>query len=150
VQAEAVAAINEATGGRLTFVEPAWGDNAAATNRILVRIFPGFSSCTENVAGVASLSGPAIRQVTVTYCEARWASHVGISIHELGHAFGLRHSSDPGDVMFPSAGRRRLALSPRERVVMGLMLQRPPGNRFPDNDRSASTASNQQVEFRCP
>lgn len=151
VQSEAVAAINASTGGRFTLAEPVFGDGADGSNRILVRIHPELAACVEGYAGYASVMGIPIRAAVVTFCEPRWASHVGIAIHELGHAFGLRHSSDEGDVMFPQAHwRRRLDLSPRERQLMGLMLQRPAGNRFPDDDRSALATSAVSVEFRCP
>lgn len=153
VQSEAVAAINAGTGGRLVFAEPVFGDGADGANRILVRIYPEYSACVagERVAGVATISGSPIRQVTVTYCEPRWAAHVGIATHELGHAFGLRHSSDGGDVMYPQAHvRRRLDLSPRERQLMPLMLLRTAGNAYPDNDRAASAVRDVTVEYRCP
>jgi hypothetical protein len=41
------------------------------------------------------------------------------------------------------------ASAPAEAVRVRLMLQRPPGNAFPDNDRTASSAAASPVEFRC-
>ena len=36
---------------------------------------------------------------------------------------------------------RSAALGPREILIMNLMLRRPSGNRFPDNDRGAGSAA---------
>ena len=72
------------------------------------------------------------------------------TLHELGHTFGLNHSVDRREIM----GVRRLNaprhFSPREALVMRMMLKRFPGNLFPDNDRQApaqrsSTASSSVV-----
>ena len=65
----------------------------------------------------------------------------------LGNAFGLRDSDSPNDRMFFDWWRRRPNdFSPRERLIMRLMFERPGGNRWPDNDRSlGASASTQQV-----
>lgn len=65
------------------------------------------------------------------------------TLHELGHMFGLAHSSNSEDVM--RTGRfRRIGVeqfSDREVLAMRLMLERPPGNQKPDNDRNASVST---------
>ncbi|HEV8612791.1 MAG TPA: matrixin family metalloprotease [Gemmatimonadales bacterium] len=48
------------------------------------------------------------------------------AIHEVGHALGLAHSADPGDVMFPSTRTNRL--SPRDRATAALLFGLPLGS----------------------
>ncbi len=50
----------------------------------------------------------------------------GIAMHELGHALGLPHSGDPGDIMYPTV--RRPALSARDRATIALLYSLPPGS----------------------
>lgn len=57
--------------------------------------------------------------------------------NNMGNAFGLTHSFDVNDRMYYDWWRRRPNdFSPKESLVMRLMLERPAGNRWPDNDRS--------------
>ena len=61
--------------------------------------------------------------------------------HELGHVFGLAHSGRASDIMWTGPEIYSLGdYSARERLAIGLMLQRVPGNRLPDDDRAALTA----------
>lgn len=82
-----------------------------------------------------------MRRLVITRCEIVFRSVAVVrsntTLHELGHTFGLNHSPDRREIM----GVRRVGMpvrfSPRERLVMALMLKRRPGNLFPDNDRQA-------------
>ena len=53
------------------------------------------------------------------------AAALGIAIHEFGHALGLAHSGNPGDVMYPVSGSGRL--SARDRATIELLYQLPLG-----------------------
>jgi hypothetical protein len=48
------------------------------------------------------------------------------AVHEVGHALGLAHSANPGDVMFPAP--RSPALSERDRRTVELIYSLPPGS----------------------
>ncbi len=50
---------------------------------------------------------------------------LAVAVHELGHAMGLAHSSDPDDVMFPVT--RTARLSQRDRSTLALLYELPLG-----------------------
>jgi len=77
----------------------------------------------------------------IVYCSTAIARSSTAS-HEVGHTFGLRHSPANGEVMFASFSSGRSAdFGAREAMAMHLMAQRRGGNRFPDNDREATSSS---------
>ena len=77
--------------------------------------------------------------------------------HELGHLYGFLHTNGTKDIM--NTFRRRGTVerySPREQLAMRLVLQRPPRNAFPDNDRDVvdartlRTGAYWEAVIRCP
>jgi hypothetical protein len=93
-----------------------------------------------------SVEGGKIIAARIVFLSQGIARLPGIVAHELGHSFGLEHSPDQEDLMFPVVeADKRLSL--RESVVVDLMLKRKPGNRFPDNDRDGGAALGRRVEI---
>jgi hypothetical protein len=136
--AEAIRRLNAATGGipRYVFSADASGSGIVFSPRI----DPTAATCTGGseplrAATTVTLRDGVISGGTMTYCTLAAARDPGLVLHELGHTYGLFHSSSVSDVMWCTAGRPA-DFSPREVLAMGLMRQRRPGNRWPDNDRS--------------
>jgi hypothetical protein len=67
---------------------------------------------------------------------------------EIGHSAGFRHSFDWPDVMYPY-NRSTVAFGLNERVLLGMLFERPGGNRFPDNDRGVPSAVRETVTIVC-
>lgn len=60
--------------------------------------------------------------------------------HELGHTTGLNHSPDSRDLMYRFiTGIERFSRA--ESLSLGMLFERPGGNRFQDNDRDVAAAS---------
>ena len=95
-------------------------------------------------------SAETVRAVIV-YCDPKSARTAVVS-HEMGHTFGLYHSPDSKELMYAFFdGHGAVDFGARESLEMRLMLQRPGGNQFPDDDRSvgATGASGTHV-IVCP
>lgn len=92
-----------------------------------------------------------IARAVIVYCDYKVARTPTVS-HELGHTFGLFHSPDKGELMYAYYnGHGGVDFSARESLEMRLMLQRPAGNVFPDDDRAAAAAAGERIYVtRCP
>lgn len=150
IQRAAVDEINDVVGGRIGYGAPTAGPAPGAAARVSLRIYPAFEPCVASPAnwGIAEIAEGAYTSATITYCRQDAPRDLGLTVHEFGHTVGLRHSSRSSDVMAPFA-RRTNRLSARERLVVQLMLQRPSGNRFPDNDRTARTTAGSPRAVAC-
>jgi hypothetical protein len=146
----AVGSINEANGGTLIYQLSANPPLSATV--IDVSYDPASASCP-GARGFTNwrLSGSTITSASVVYCVPDGPRSATV-VHELGHTFGLQHSPSPPDVMFGTfVSSRAETFTPRERLLMRLMLQRTPGTLFPDNDRDTTGATSIRTEtIRCP
>jgi len=84
-------------------------------------------------------SGETIRAVIV-YCDPK-AARTAVVSHEMGHTFGLYHSPDSRELMYAFFdGHGAVDFGARESLEMRLILQRPGGNQFPDDDRNVGAS----------
>jgi hypothetical protein len=132
VLSDGAATLSAASGGEVQFVV-----EDAAGPGILVRVAvdPADPAMGHHSAlTYRSVEAGQITGARVVFASLAVARSSGIVTHELGHVFGLEHSQDPRDLMYPMVAVSK-RLSGREALAIDLMLKRRPGNRFPDNDR---------------
>jgi hypothetical protein len=134
---EAVSLITEATHGMVVFRTAAAAPDTGLLVRI--RVDPADPEILSRDAGALTYrrlrGGATIVEATIVVRSLDLARRAPLILHELGHVFGLGHS--PGTDGMMTAGPElydRRDFSPREKTSMHLMLQRTPGNRFPDRD----------------
>ncbi len=148
VHEAAAASLSAATGGQVRYV---LGTSATSPVRVDVRYDPADAGCGERVRAYAqnSVRNGEVTGTRIVYCVAD-APRASTVAHELGHAFGLRHSPDPSHLMYGFFVRGRGdELSPPESAAVALMLQRRGNNRFPDNDREAAAFGDTVDRFVC-
>jgi hypothetical protein len=143
---EAVDRVTAASGGQVVYV---LGDQKPASGAYVeTRMDAGDATCAESrVLAFASTftRGSEIIRGLIVFCDPS-AARSSIVSHEMGHTFGLFHSPDKGELMYAYYnGHGGVDFSPRESLEMHLMLQRPAGNVFPDDDRTASAATGERT-----
>jgi predicted Zn-dependent protease len=127
----AVAEINEATELRVVFTVDAEPVAGAV-------VFRTYLDRNLDVAGRAyrELRGDVIVGGRVAFQSRPIARDSRYVAHELGHVLGLQHSTVTTDMMYYQCGDAcPRSFTDNERLTIRLLLQRPPGNRFPDDDR---------------
>jgi hypothetical protein len=136
IHRQAAAQATEATGGLVRFqIESSARGEVVFTSGIE-------GGGPEGALTYRNLKGDTIVGGRITFSDLRYARDLRFVTHELGHALGLQHSLDGADMMHFSCGVGCAeAFSDRERVTIRLLLQRPPGNSYPDRDRGLAAAS---------
>jgi hypothetical protein len=133
---EAVAAINLATEGRVTFVVESVPSAEVAFRTLLD------PAATADALAYRDLRDGVVVGGKVVFASRAAARDPRFLAHELGHALGLQHSLVRTDMMYYACSDQSpFAFTPNEVLTVRLLLQRAPGNRFPDNDRSTDLAA---------
>ena len=145
---EAADRVTAASGGQVAYY---LATEAPATGGwVDVRLNGGDPSC----AGSEYLLGyernftrsAEIVRAEIVYCDYKTARTATAS-HEMGHTFGLFHSPDKTELMYAYYnGHGGVDFGARESLAMRLMLHRPAGNAFPDDDRAATAAAAERAE----
>jgi hypothetical protein len=77
--------------------------------------------------------------------------HTGVWVHEVGNVLGLNHSPRRGlDLMAQAPPIQPPDFSELELVTVRMMLRRPPGKLFPDDDAEVSRSSRSGPGRRVP
>jgi Matrixin len=140
----AAAALTNATNGAVRFEVKGVPSGGTEVTTALAPNDP-------NMAGHAALTyrytdAGRITNSRTVFLSMEVARMASVVTHELGHSFGLEHSADARDLMYPVVTTSKV-LSGREALALELMLKRRPGNRFPDDDREEAAAQGRTVEI---
>lgn len=130
---KAIEAVNEATAGRVVFTL-----DEKPTSHVVFRLVLDAQS-RDGAFTYRTLKDSAIVGGRIVYSNRpsfRPARDVRYVAHELGHALGLQHSIVATDMMYYTAHLTSPEIfTEAEKLTIKLLLQREPGNRFPDRDR---------------
>ena len=141
---DAAGLLTAATGGRIPFTVGAPPPGAPT---ITVKIDPG-ATFFGQFPGAAAFAGvPFVGNVlggpngTISFKDAGVSHFKALAAHELGHHFGFGHPSSMPAMMNAAVDPNRSDYTEGEKLGMKMVLQRRPGNAFPDNDRAVVGAS---------
>lgn len=130
---------NAALGGGTVFTV-----GGAADLRVPTQIDPSEESCEAKPGRLMARTWVSKHEVTraeIVFCDAGPTRLAMPIAHELGHVFGLAHSPDRRDVMYPYYDSwSQHGFTGRESLTMSLIELRRGGNTWPDNDRDAATS----------
>jgi hypothetical protein len=135
--------MTHATRDRVQFVVESVGTSSVVVRTLVDRNDPAMGQ--HSALTYRYVEGSQITGARVVFASLEVARNAAVVTHEIGHAFGLEHSVDPRDLMYPMVAEGK-ELSNRESLVVALMLQRRPGNRFPDNDLDGLAAMGRYVD----
>jgi hypothetical protein len=122
----------------------------AADMTVPTRIDPADESCDSAWTLLARVwvSSNEVTKAEIVYCSERPSRLASPILHEMGHVYGLRHSSSGRDVMFAVYSRYfDYGFTEPEVVTMALISQRRGGNVWPDNDRTATSSATHVLVF---
>jgi hypothetical protein len=99
-------------------------------------------------------SNREITRAEIVFCSEKPSRLPQPILHEMGHVYGLRHSSSGFDVMYPMYAGEAMThygfshgFTYPEVVIMTLMSWRRGGNVWPDNDRTATSSATEVLVF---
>jgi Matrixin len=152
--ATAAESFNLTAQGRVTF-----SVDGAADMTVPTRIDPADEYCQSEWSALTRLwaSTKEVTRAEIVFCSEKPSRLWQPILHEMGHVYGLRHSSSPFDVMYPiyngylmtryGYARYTHGFTYPEEVTMALIFQRRGGNVWPDNDRTATSGAAQVLVF---
>jgi hypothetical protein len=137
---------NAAVEGRTVFTVGGRGDLSVETF-----VSANDASCDGSPGRLLARTWVAQHEVTraqIIFCGEQPTRLPTAIAHELGHVFGLAHSRDDRDVMYPYYDvHSQHGFTTREQTTMKLVYLRRGGNAWPDNDRAAATSGTRVRTF---
>jgi hypothetical protein len=128
----AIAAINAATGGRVVFTLDAHPTASVVFRMIIDRESRDGAFTYRTLRDGAIVGGKVVFSQREGFHPARDVRYIA---HELGHALGLQHSIVRTDMMyFTTHEASPETFTADEQLTIRLLLQRAPGNQYPDRD----------------